>query len=296
MLSEQEISAAVKWACHTEVKAPKPGNVNCFSDGHNMLVDDFLRSAEAIAPVMAQADISVGERILNAVKATRQHVDCNTNLGIILLFAPLCQAAQTAKSFTELRNNLSETLVNLTIEDAIAAYEAIRGAEAGGLGRTAEQDVSELPTVTLFEAMKMAADRDTIAKQYTTDYALIFDTSLPALKTALDRGESVEWASAFAYLCTLTRAPDSLVSRKYSAEHAQAVTTKAQQFVFKSNENKPLSAYKAQLHAWDTELKQKAINPGTSADLTAASLLLLAFEHTLSTPEFQYHDAFGPRH
>jgi len=282
MLSESDIKNAVFWACQQEVMAPKPGNVNCFSDGHNMAVRDFIKSAEAIAPIMARPGLSVGERILQSIQATRKVVDCNTNLGIVLLFAPLCTAIQQCDDFSELPKTLQYILASLTIEDAHLCYQAIRMAEAGGMGQTAEQDLSEEPTVTLLEAMEMAKKRDQIALQYVNNFKDLWQLSLPALTNALNSGESVEWATAFAYLKLLSAAPDSLICRKHSVELANAVTEKAKQLVFQMNKNSTLDAYLTELTAWDKELKQKAINPGTSADLIATTLLIHAFQKKLS--------------
>lgn len=282
MLSEAGIEQAVCWACEQEVIAPKPGNVNCFSDGHNMAVDDFIRSARAIAPVMARPELSVGERILKAVEATRQVVDCNTNLGIVLLFAPLCTAAQHCDSFEQLPAALSSVLTELTVDDASRCYQAIRLAEAGGLGKSGEQDIYDEPSVTLLQAMELARDRDQIALQYVSNFSTLWQVGLPALTNSLNSGESVEWATAFAYLKLLSNAPDSLICRKQNREIATAVTNKAKQLVFQMNKNSKLDTYLNQLTAWDNELKQQSINPGTTADLVAATLLLRAFERGLS--------------
>lgn len=282
MLSESEIADSVFWACEKEVRAPKPGNVNCFSEGHNMAVDDFIRSARAIAPVMARPGLTVGARILAAITATRQVVDCNTNLGIVLLFAPLCCAVEQSETFDDLADKLRITLQNLTVEDARLTYQAIRMAEAGGLGRHQEQDISGDPSVTLLQAMKMAAERDQIAFQYVSNFNTLWEIGLPGLTSALNSGESVEWAAAFAYLKLLSERPDSLICRKQSREQAIAVTNKAKQLVFEMNKNSTLNAYSNQLTAWDKELKQNAINPGTTADLVAATLLLHAFQRRLS--------------
>lgn len=282
MLSESEIADSVFWACEKEVRAPKPGNVNCFSEGHNMAIDDFIRSARAIAPVMARPGLTVGARILAAITATRQVVDCNTNLGIVLLFAPLCCAVEQSETFDDLADKLRITLQNLTVEDARLTYQAIRMAEAGGLGRHQEQDISGDPSVTLLQAMKMAAERDQIAFQYVSNFNTLWEIGLPGLTSALNSGESVEWAAAFAYLKLLSERPDSLICRKQSREQAIAVTNKAKQLVFEMNKNSTLNAYSNQLTAWDKELKQNAINPGTTADLVAATLLLHAFQRRLS--------------
>lgn len=281
MLSDAEIEQCVLWSCTQEVRAPKPGNVNCFSDGHAMQLADFIQSAQAIAPVMAQPDLSVGERIERAIEATRRVVSCNTNLGIVLLFAPLCQAVRNCDTFEQLPGQLHAVLSSLDVADARHCYRAIRLAEAGGLGRSDEQDISGTPTVTLREAMAMAQHRDQIAWQYVHDFETIWQLGLPALTSALDYGESVEWASAFAYLSLLSNAPDSLICRKQSVELARAVSRRAEQLVFKMNKNSKLSSHQAEILAWDNELKQKAINPGTTADLVAATLLLHAFAQRL---------------
>lgn len=283
MLAEQQIAECVRWACEQEVNAPKPGNVNIWSDGHNMAVHDFLASAAAIAPVMAQPGLNVGQRILHAIEATRKVVNCNTNLGIVLLFAPLCDAIQRCASFDQLSSELETTLNNLTLDDARLCYEAIRLAEAGGLGEQAEEDINQQPSVTLLEAMALAQNRDTIALQYVNNYQQVWDISYKQLTAALKCGEKVEWATTIAYLYLLTRVPDTLIIRKQSRHIAQTVAQKAQLFILKMNKNRPLSNSTTELTVWDHELKSHAINPGTSADMTAAALLLFAFEQAFDS-------------
>ncbi len=296
MLSESDLKDAVFWACEQEVSAPKPGNVNVISDGHNMVVEDFINSAHAIAPVMAKPDLTVGERILQSIQATRRVVDCNTNLGIVLLFAPLCQAVQSCETFNELPERLQVVLNNLTVDDAINCYQAIRLAEAGGLGKQDQQDISAVPTITLLEAMDLAKNRDQIAQQYINNFNTLWDLTLPSLTKAINSGESVEWATAFAYLKLLSKALDSLISRKQSTALATKVSERAKQFVIQIEETGNVETHFDALTHWDKELKEKAINPGTSADLIAATLLLYKFKQLLSFNEFQYHEAYSGRH
>lgn len=283
MLSISTIKACVIWACEKEVAAPKPGNVNCFSDGHNMELQDFIKSAHAIAPVMSQKALSVGELILQSMQATRTVVNCNTNLGIVLLFAPLCCAIHQCSDFQQLPNELEKVLLGLTVDDAKACYEAIRLADAGGLGNSEQQDIHAIPTVSLWQAMKIAEERDTIAKQYVTNYKDILNIGLPILTTSIKSGESVEWAAAFAYLKLLASVPDTLIRRKQSLERALEISDAATKILTKTNENNMLSSFEAEIITWDNELKKKAINPGTSADLTAATLLVYAFQQALSS-------------
>lgn len=283
MLNSQEVAECIQWACEQEVAAPKPGNVNGLSDGHDMQLEDFLLSAKAIAPVLAQKNLPVGELILQAVQATRTVVNCNTNLGIVLLFAPLCHAIHSCDNFLQLPAALSQVLNNLTVDDAKTCYQAIRLAEAGGLGDAESQDIKSTPTISLKQAMALAQERDTIAKQYLNNYHEIFNIGLPNLTAAIKCEETIEWATALAYLTILSSVPDTLVCRKQSREHANAVTKKAIDLIGKMNSIKKLSDFKNDIIAWDNELKKEAINPGTTADLTAATLLLHAFQSKLSS-------------
>ncbi|MBE9532519.1 MAG: triphosphoribosyl-dephospho-CoA synthase [Proteobacteria bacterium] len=282
MLNAEQIKQCVAWACEKEVSAPKPGNVNCFSDGHNMDLEDFIKSAHAIAHSLSQPDLTVGQMILQAIKATRTVVDCNTNLGIVLLFAPLCKAIQRCEKIEQLPIELEKVLNHLSIQDAIDCYQAIRLAEAGGLGTSEQQDINNEPTITLKEAMFLAKDYDSIAAQYINNYQEIWQIGLSNLTSSIKCGESVVWASAFAYLNLLSALPDTLICRKQGLKCAQEIQVQANELILFSLENSKLSSMESQIISWDNELKQRAINPGTTADLTATTLLVYAFEQALS--------------
>ncbi|MBC7250970.1 MAG: triphosphoribosyl-dephospho-CoA synthase, partial [Anaerolineae bacterium] len=93
-LTPDEVVQAAQIACLIEVSASKPGNVSRLYDFHDMRMEDFLLSAAAIGPAMRQAgQVSVGETILRAIQDTKRLVRANTNLGIVLLLAPLARAA-----------------------------------------------------------------------------------------------------------------------------------------------------------------------------------------------------------
>jgi triphosphoribosyl-dephospho-CoA synthase len=161
---EAEIGRAAVEACRREVEAEKPGNVTPAHAFPEMTADDFLASAAAIGPVLGQAGRRpVGETILLAVEATRRAAPANTNLGTILLLAPLARAAAltsppadgqrdhpTVESRREaLRASLAGVLSDLDVTDAELAFRAIRLAGPGGMGRVESEDVSVAPTVTL---------------------------------------------------------------------------------------------------------------------------------------------------
>ena len=170
-------------SCLDELDAPKPGNVHAFAPGHRMTAAQFERSAAAAAAPIAQAGARVGARIEAAVAATFAAVGVNTNLGIILLCAPLAAAAERGSS--DLHGALAAVLDDLDIEDARRAFSAIVRAAPAGLGRAEQHDVFAPPTVTLREAMAAAAHRDRIARQYVSGFADIFEIGEANLVRAL---------------------------------------------------------------------------------------------------------------
>lgn len=276
-------------ACLAELEAVKPGNVHLLADGHGLTVQDFINSAQASAPAIAAPNSGVGQRILAAAQATRQAVNTNTNLGIILLCAPIMQAAlqsasasavqpngQPALAIDALRTQLQHVLNTLTVEDADLTYQAIRLMNPAGLGEQAEHDVKNTPQITLLQAMQAAADYDSIAAQYTHGFAAIFERGLPLYQQKLADWQRPAWASTALFLSYLSAMPDSHIARKYGTATAAEVQAHAQQhydaFVMMENPKR----YLPQLLAWDKQLKTQRINPGTSADLTVATLLIHA--------------------
>jgi triphosphoribosyl-dephospho-CoA synthase len=158
-----DVGLCAQLACIWEATARKPGNVTRHCDFDDVSYLDFLTSAAAVAPVLATAaQRRVGATILEAVRATRRVAATNTNLGIVLLLAPLASVPPGE----ELRADLARVLDALDVSDAKAAYEAIRLAAPGGLGRAEKQDVADEPTQTLREVMALAAERDLVARQY----------------------------------------------------------------------------------------------------------------------------------
>jgi triphosphoribosyl-dephospho-CoA synthase len=267
MTGGQAIAAAFIRACHAELQALKPGNVHVHADGHGMSVADFEASAVAAAPHIARAGARVGARILGAVEATREAVGQNTNLGIILLAAPLAAAAEKVRE-VGLRAALAETLADLDQEDATLAFRAIALANPGGLGEAPEHDVRGPAAITLLEAMRIAAPRDRVAYQYASDYADIFDLGLPAAQAATDLTD----AAAKIYWGFLTAIPDSHIVRKFGAAKAEAVRSMARAVDASLKITATDAERVKQFLNLDALLKSDGVNPGTSADLTVTTL------------------------
>jgi triphosphoribosyl-dephospho-CoA synthase len=290
-------------ACRDEIAAPKPGNVHTYADGHGMTVEDFLRSAEAAAPGLCAHGAPIGSRILTAIEATRAAVGQNTNLGIVLLCAPLAAAAEAraissepdpgsrreiainqecragfrldpneSRSGGDLRGAVLDVLAGLTRADAALAFRAILLAQPAGLGESPRHDVHAPAEATLLEAMREAADRDRIAFQYATGFQDVFETGFEAIEDLRRKGHGAPWPAVGVHLGFLASFPDSHIVRKKGAEAAARVRDEARRlhrdFMQASDPASMLPA----LLAFDRELKSRGTNPGTSADLTVATL------------------------
>ncbi|KQQ27066.1 triphosphoribosyl-dephospho-CoA synthase [Methylobacterium sp. Leaf123] len=258
-------------ACLAELDALKPGNVHGYAPGHRMVVADFVTSADVSAPPLAAAGARVGQRVRGGVEATFAAVGQNTNLGILLLCAPLARAAEQPGPLAEA---LNAVLAGFDASDARDVFAAIRRANPGGLGRAERHDVSQAddgPVPPLLTAMAEAAPRDRIARAYTDGFRDLFAIGLPALAGARARGLVPPWTTTAVHLAYLTAVPDSHIARKHGPERAEAVRAQAQA----SLAGLDLAAAPVEpLLAYDRALKESGLNPGTSADFTVATLFL----------------------
>ena len=276
-MTGEEIAAAAQLACLLEVSAPKPGNVSPERHFHDTRYEDFLASAVAIGPALARAgERPLGATIRAAVEATARWTRSNTNLGIVLLLAPLARAA--AGSGGSLRARLFAALAETTVADAADAYVAIRRARPGGLGAASAEDVSAPPTVTLREAMALAAERDAVAREYVTDFEITFEVGAPALAHARDRGLGWSDATVECFLALLAAVPDTHVARKLGGAEAERLSARAREVVAAGGTASPEG--RAALTAFDAELRdaRNTRNPGTTADLTCAALFVVILE------------------
>ncbi len=269
-------------ACLYEVTAPKPGNVHRGADFEDVSFFDFATSAIAIAPIINHARCqSLGQTILQSIRATHARVGSNTNLGMVLLIAPLA-AAETAE-----RDALRCVLQNLDASDATDVYQAIRSAAPGALGTSDQWDVHDNAGITdLIAAMQFAAARDMIAYQYANDFETVFDHIVPDLTNERIAGNDDDAVSlsdriVHAHVRQMARTPDSLIARKCGKELAQQSADRAAR-VLASGEIGS-SAYAHQLADLDFWLRSDGHrrNPGTTADLIAAGLFVALRRDTL---------------
>jgi triphosphoribosyl-dephospho-CoA synthase len=273
------IAEYARMACIWEATARKAGNVHPAASFSNLSYDDFVRSALAAAPEIGRAgDRPLGETILAAIRATRAVVHTNTNLGIILLLAPLARAQQRIDLRAGVRSVLEET----TITDAVRVYEAIRLASPGGMSEVEDQDVRQVPTASLREVMSLAADRDLIARQYVNAFADLFELGVPALHEGLARHGRLEPAIQHCQLVWLAGHPDSLIERKRGREMAMEASRRARSVLNLGGVGTPegRSAYQ-DFDRW-LRADGHARNPGTTADLVTACLFAALWERRIS--------------
>jgi triphosphoribosyl-dephospho-CoA synthase len=267
-LSGDLLEHQVQLACLLEVSAAKPGNITPAHDFPDTTYADMVRSALALGPVFALRRArkrGVGELIADGVQATARVARANTNLGIVLLFAPLARAAVTRQADEPLRAAVERVLAGLDVGDATAAFAAIASAQPGGLGDAPEHDVRSPARVTLREAMAAAAHRDSIASEYATGYAIVFECGLPLLDDSLARAGSTLDAIVSLHVGLLATHPDTLIARKAGDAAARGVTDAAREV---RGGTRSLEDFDASLRGADNRL-----NPGTTADLVAGTLL-----------------------
>ena len=257
-------------ACLLEVSAPKPGNVHRGADFDDMTYLDMAASAVAIAPALegVAADGRLGQCVLAAVVATRRVTATNTNLGTLLLLAPLAIVPQD----DPLRSGVARVLRGLDAADARCVYEAIRVAQPGGLGKVTEADVAGPPPTDLLSAMRLAADRDLVARQYIDGFAEVLDLVVPWLQEGLARGWPLAEAIVHAQMRLMSRFPDSLIARKCGAAVAAQASAMACDVLAAGSPGD--ETYQRGLLDLDFWLRSDGHrrNPGTTADLIAGGL------------------------
>jgi triphosphoribosyl-dephospho-CoA synthase len=300
------ITEAFIAACRDELESPKPGNVHVYAGGHGMTAAQFEASAVAAVGPLCAPRARVGARIRGAIEATAEAVGTNTNLGIVLLCAPLAAAAdavrasgaarplprargrvrvvrpQAEEGEDDLRQALRGVLDGLDIADAADAFAAIVQASPAGLGRAGRHDVFAPPQVTLAEAMAEAAGRDRVARQYATGFTDVFEVGIPLHTAAAARWADSKFATLAVYLGLLSRFPDSHIVRKYGVACAAEVCRSALKFDTLLQEAPDPAGVVGELLAWDADLKTRRINPGTTADLTVATSFAVRLQSCLA--------------
>lgn len=266
---------------------PKPGNVHRTRDYDDMVFEDFLISGIVIGDTIKEladnvnkqdlASANLGKYILEAVRETDNWIANNTNLGIVMLLVPISAAVVISNDFNEIRKNVVELMASTTVEDAINLYHAINIADAGGMGEQDEYDVASENAIkelkdnnqTMYDVLKISSPWDRLAQELTTDLPVCFDIGYKEY-SKLKNETSLNMSAVLTFLKILSTTPDTLISRKYGDEKAQDISKKALGLLdFKEDDN-----FNDLIEEFDDYLFENKLNPGTTADLTAASIML----------------------
>lgn len=275
----ETINRKFQYACMLDVAALKPGNIGWHGGDGGITARDFVLSAAACGSVLCAANQTLGQRILRAIQQTRKQVGHNTNLGIVLLCAPVVEVALKAEAgalrdLTHFRAQIKAVLQAATQQDTEAIFSAIRLANPGGMGRVAEDDIADSPTRSLVQIMDSAKEYDQIAAQYSNTYRLLFEYLIPALIEIHRRWGYDCWSMTGIYLQMLGNYPDSLVHRKYGQNVACAVMQRSKPLAEMLVQSKRPQQFEQELIVLDRSLKEQRINPGTTADLVVCGFFM----------------------
>jgi triphosphoribosyl-dephospho-CoA synthase len=277
---------------------PKPGNVHRTRDFPDMVFEDFLISGVVIGDTMKKAakrglkygdkhddlgKIELGKLIKEAVLETDKWIANNTNLGIVMLLTPISVAAAMSNGIDDLRENINMIMRSTTPNDAVNLYDAINIAEAGGMGERDDLDVGSDSAkeqlidkgINMFDVLDLSAQWDMLAFELTRTMPIAFEIGYPAFN-GVKESDGINNATVQTFLTILSIYPDTLIARKYGVEAAQKVSEDA---IAIMAENGILTENgRHMVNDFDTQLIEKDMNPGTTADLTASSIMIALLE------------------
>ncbi|MDB4532841.1 triphosphoribosyl-dephospho-CoA synthase [bacterium] len=279
-------SEAIRWACILEATAPKVGNVFPGQSFEDLSYIDFIAAAEITSNCFIHSELRISQRMLDSVTQVQAQQGTNVNLGIVLLLGPIVaadeamhevkttsetssEASSEIPEFSAWLSPISRSLSRLDEVDGANIYTAIQKATAGALGTSEQLDVNQAhESIDIREAMSVAKDRDQIAQQYNVEFRDLILNITPILFNSIQSAKDILTGICHAQIHLLTRAPDTLIARKNGMQVACEVQTRAKSV----NPNNV-----AHLDSFDHYLRSKGhkLNPGTTADLLAASLYLL---------------------
>jgi triphosphoribosyl-dephospho-CoA synthase len=268
-------------------------------DFPDMLFEDFLISGIVSGEIMKQAairglkfgekpnnwhKIRLGELILEAVLETDRWVANNTNLGIMMLLIPISAAAGMSKNIKELRSKIDLILKSTNPQDAANLYKAINIANAGGMGEQDDLDVNDETSlekliedrINMYNVLEISSERDCLSYELTHNMPITFQTGFPIFKD-IQKKYNTNQATVQTFLTILAQNPDTLINRKYGEDKALEVSTIAKSILLRGGILTPEGISK--LVEFDQQLIQNKLNPGTTADLTASSIMVAYLDH-----------------
>ena len=261
------------YACSKDVEVIKPGNVNIDYPHSDTTAYNFLRSAHDSCRSLFRQDLSLGERIYYSVIDSRKNTKVNTNLGIVIMVAPIIQSLlkSTKNSF---HSALKDVIKTSQISDTNLLCRAINSVNPGGLGEREEMDTNSLPNVTLKTIMDKSAKYDRLSYQYSTGYSDILDFIVPRIIEHKKNIENTDFLLSLVFLEILCEIPDTHISRKFNEKIAKKTSNEARDLIKIINTERSREKAISRICQLDYEYKNKGINPGTTADLLLSGVMI----------------------
>jgi triphosphoribosyl-dephospho-CoA synthase len=266
---------------------PKPGNVDRERDLPGLRFEHFLAGAVGAGSGFRAAEdgAAVGEAFEQAVAGMSQQAGGNTQFGALLLLVPLVRAAAEVEDGELSPEAVRPVVENTTVEDAANFYRAFDHADV--YVDDPPEDAEELDVrrgseavpavedrgVSLYEVMELGAEDeagssgDDVAAEWTGGFERTFWAAdrLAALARASSPSPPASALGARVYLELLGREPDTLVAKQHGPKVAESVRVRAQE---------ALAGGPEVVEAFAEALVEDGVNPGTTADVTAAALFV----------------------
>jgi len=280
-----DIMKSSQIACVLEVSSFKPGNVHRYRDFSDIKYHHFLTSGIAFGDVIykaAQDSKNIGKYIKMAVIQSRRWSPSNANLGIIMLHVPIAMGAGNINNFdsSKLRKEMIRLSKNTTVEDSLNVYDAISIAMPNLNPPKRGPDVKEEDAkkrlieenMTLYHVFKISSEWDNISKEWTEGFKISFE-GYELLKNYYLEERDINWAITKTYIHLLSKYPDTLIARKNNLEISKEVSKIAMEI--RNNGYK-----KEDIEKFDSYLSKDGnrLNPGTTADIVAASLMIFLLD------------------
>jgi triphosphoribosyl-dephospho-CoA synthase len=250
---------------------PKPGNVDRHRDYEDLRFEQFMAGAVgSLSGLRMAADgVTLGRAFERAIAGMAEQSGGNTQFGALLMLTPLVRAAATDRLTAAGTTAIVEAT---TVDDACSFYRAFEHVDVAveappeGLdaldvrrGSEAVETLRERET-TLYDVMALSAEVDGVAAEWTSG----FERSFEAAEWLLADDGPIYRRASRTFLRLLADQPDTFVVTRNSEAAAEEATERARAVLEGAEDGEELAE----------EFRDRDINPGTTADITAAALFI----------------------
>lgn len=250
---------------------PKPGNVDRLREYDDLRFEHFLAGAVGAQKGLQQAadGVRIGRAFESGVEGMSQQSAGNTQFGALLMLVPLVRTVASGRLSSE---NAAATVEATTIEDACGFYRAFEHVDVAVDDPPSEFDELDVrrgsdaidtlraKELTLFDVMELSADRDGVAAEWVSGFRRSFE----AADLILQGDGPICTHTSEAFIRLLADQRDTFVVTRNGEAAADEATQRAQAVLDGEEDADALAE----------EFVERDINPGTTADLTAAALFI----------------------